>query len=249
MRLLTVALLLLISSTYCMGAQISGKVYDFTLVPALGAIVAVNTSPRQQYIAADASYGFDLARGSYILTAKSYQDNRLVASAEEILNVSDDGSYVVDLILFPALEDENLYYDLEFNMTDEYKEPAVQVQEKGDTRILVIMLVCAILIAVGVAAYLLSRKKKARRASDKSDIAESEESIESIDSEKTEVSDDDVANKVYDLIRQRKRLTQKEIRREVPFSEAKISLVLTELEANGKIQKIKKGRGNIIIAK
>ena len=32
-----------------------------------------------------------------------------------------------------------------------------------------------------------------------------------------------------------------------PDSEAKISLVLTELEAKGKIKKIKKGRGNIII--
>jgi uncharacterized membrane protein len=54
---------------------------------------------------------------------------------------------------------------------------------------------------------------------------------------------------VLELIKKKKRLTQKEIRREVPMSEAKISLVLAELEDQGKIKKIRKGRGNIIVLK
>ncbi len=43
--------------------------------------------------------------------------------------------------------------------------------------------------------------------------------------------------------------TQKDIRKNFTSSEAKISLVLSELEHNGILQKIKKGRGNIIILK
>jgi len=43
------------------------------------------------------------------------------------------------------------------------------------------------------------------------------------------------------------RTTQKEVRKQIPLSEAKISLMITELEHKGKIKKIKKGRGNIII--
>lgn len=43
------------------------------------------------------------------------------------------------------------------------------------------------------------------------------------------------------------RTTQKEIRKKIPLSEAKISLLIAELEHKGKIKKIKKGRGNIII--
>ena len=45
------------------------------------------------------------------------------------------------------------------------------------------------------------------------------------------------------------RITQKELRKYFPLSEAKVSLLLTELEAKGKIEKIKKGRGNIILLK
>ncbi|MBU0461991.1 MAG: transcriptional regulator, partial [Nanoarchaeota archaeon] len=45
------------------------------------------------------------------------------------------------------------------------------------------------------------------------------------------------------------RITQKELRKEIPLSEAKISLLISELEHKSKIEKIKKGRGNIIILK
>jgi uncharacterized membrane protein len=43
------------------------------------------------------------------------------------------------------------------------------------------------------------------------------------------------------------RITQKDIRKKFPSSEAKISLMLTELESKGIIKRIKKGRSNIII--
>ena len=43
------------------------------------------------------------------------------------------------------------------------------------------------------------------------------------------------------------RATQKEIRKHIPLSEAKISLMIAELEHQGKVKKVKKGRGNIII--
>jgi uncharacterized membrane protein len=43
------------------------------------------------------------------------------------------------------------------------------------------------------------------------------------------------------------RTTQKDLRRAIPYSEAKISLMIAELESQGKLKKIKKGRGNIII--
>lgn len=43
------------------------------------------------------------------------------------------------------------------------------------------------------------------------------------------------------------RMTQKDLRKHFAMSEAKISLMITELESLKKIKKIKKGRGNIII--
>jgi uncharacterized membrane protein len=58
---------------------------------------------------------------------------------------------------------------------------------------------------------------------------------------------DDAAKAVLDIIKNEKRITQKDIRKQLPDSEAKISLVISELESKGIVKKIKKGRGNIII--
>ena len=46
------------------------------------------------------------------------------------------------------------------------------------------------------------------------------------------------------------RLTQKELREKMPeYGEAKISLMVAELEEMGLVKKFKKGRGNIIVLK
>ncbi len=58
---------------------------------------------------------------------------------------------------------------------------------------------------------------------------------------------DPLAEKIIKILKENDgRMTQKELRKHFPFSEAKMSLAITELEANKKIKKIKKGRGNII---
>jgi len=59
---------------------------------------------------------------------------------------------------------------------------------------------------------------------------------------------DEDLQKVLNIIKkQGNRTTQKEIRRSLSLSEAKVSLMITELESLNKIKRIKKGRGNIII--
>ena len=58
---------------------------------------------------------------------------------------------------------------------------------------------------------------------------------------------DEYATSVMQIIKKEKRTTQKELRKEIPLSEAKISLIVSDLEDKGKIRKIKKGRGNILI--
>ncbi len=45
------------------------------------------------------------------------------------------------------------------------------------------------------------------------------------------------------------RINQKDLRKSIPLSEAKISLMVTELESKGRIQKIRKGRANILLLK
>lgn len=65
--------------------------------------------------------------------------------------------------------------------------------------------------------------------------------------------EESVSGELVDIIKMLRknngRMTQKEIRKEIPLSEAKISLMVSELEKEGKVEKIKKGRGNIIVLK
>lgn len=60
----------------------------------------------------------------------------------------------------------------------------------------------------------------------------------------------DELNKVVEVLKaQGGRVTQKELRKAFPLSEGKVSLMITELEHKGVVEKIKKGRGNILILK
>ncbi len=58
---------------------------------------------------------------------------------------------------------------------------------------------------------------------------------------------DENARNILEFVRAEKRINQKDIRKYSDLSEAKISLIITELKEKGYIDKIKKGRGNIII--
>ncbi|MBI5397870.1 hypothetical protein HZB03_00255 [Candidatus Woesearchaeota archaeon] len=59
--------------------------------------------------------------------------------------------------------------------------------------------------------------------------------------------DGDLQAVIAFLKREGGRTTQKDLRREIPYSEAKISLMISELEDKKLVKRIKKGRGNIII--
>ncbi len=67
------------------------------------------------------------------------------------------------------------------------------------------------------------------------------------ESSRIELPDD--LKELYDIILKKGgRITQKDLRKEVIYGEAKVSLMIADLEDRGLIKKIKKGRSNIIIA-
>ena len=67
---------------------------------------------------------------------------------------------------------------------------------------------------------------------------------------KKQIQEDELPKKIIKFIKEQGgRTTQKDIRKEFQsLSEAKVSLAVTELEHRKQIQKIKKGRGNIIVS-
>lgn len=210
------------------GALVYGSVYDLELNPAENVIVEVNTSPIQRYLAKNGSYSFTIPVGVYsIQTQHQYQGERY--RAEEIINIVDNGVYVLDLFLFPDIsEDESLFEqaNVTFGESDQESQGLA-----GWIYLAMALLVMAALVLV----YVLRRKPH----------ASSSDSILPDYTGKT-----DYLKKILELLKSNQgRMTQKDIRKAIPLSEAKVSLLLSELEAKERIERIKKGRGNIIIAR
>lgn len=88
----------------------------------------------------------------------------------------------------------------------------------------------AILCFAGIAAIYVLKKKFVK-------------------SKKNEVLPEDLKTVVEVIKANGGRITQKELRKKLGFSEAKMSLIIADLERRGIVEKVKKGRGNVIFLK
>ena len=219
-------------------ATIYGAIYDLSLRKLNNARVEINTIPKQFLIAKNGSYSFNVPNGAYKIKAQLVQKNSVIASAEDNITIGQDGSYVLDLILFPNIEEgvEDPEIDINGSVID----------ESSNNKIFFMGFIA--LFASGILAgivYFLKIRKSAK-------IEDSAKLTKSQDFPGIRESKDESGDiwQVIKIIRQEGgRATQKDIRKQIPLSEAKISLMIAELEHKGIVEKIKKGRGNIIILK
>jgi len=220
MRLIVYLFVLLCFVSFVSAATIHGSIYDLSLDKMSDVIVEIDTEPRQQYISKGGIYAFDVPAGEYEIVANYYADSLLESRAVEKISVKNEGDFVLDLILFPVVESELVSEVDDISLDDDY------FKEKDYS---LIILIVVVVIVVLLFLYFTRRKKP----------------ILQEDSE----TEGDYYDKVLSIIKENKRVTQKDIRKQIPLSEAKISLIITELEHKGLIEKIKKGRGNILISK
>ena len=213
-------------------AKISGTVYDFSLKNVNNARVEINTMPKQFLVAQNGTYSFNVPNGAYTIKAQLVQKSTVTASVQENITIRQDGSYVLDLILLPEVEEgvDSVNIDLNENLADAEKK----------YNITLILTVLFLILAVCFTYYYFYRiKKQTAQAQYKKE-----------DDEKKEDYRDNDLEQIIKIIKQEGgRMTQKDIRKQIPLSEAKISLMIAELEHKGVIEKIKKGRGNILILK
>ncbi len=212
-------------------ATIHGSVYDLELNTLSQAVIEINTVPRQVMVSKNGTYAFTVSPGQYIITARQ---TRLGIATQENITVKQEGSYVLDLLLFPDLgaEDELLNETLE---VDEYDEPALE--QAGIGRIITGLIILAILAAFGW--YYFNKRRPEGKEAHKAQVEEPRE--------EKKVAKADLAEILAFVRNEGGRTTQKDLRKAIPYSEGKISLMIAELESQGKLKKIKKGRGNIII--
>ena len=226
---------LLLTLPLSLGAVVQGDIYDAGLNPLSKVIVTIDTHPAQQKVAKNSSYSFFVAPGNYTIEARYYEQNWLKYYLEQPVTVTQEGNFVVDLILWPNLsEEEQLYNETLINGKDD--TDSIDFEENDSSRIsgsYVLPIILFMLLVVAMTAYRVYRSRHHQH---------SQQQIQHHSLEQ-----DSSYSQVLHLIQEHKRITQKDIRKAVPLSEAKISLIITELEEKGIVKKIKKGRGNIIL--
>lgn len=246
-----IAILILIS-TVVTAATIQGTVYDLSLNKVQNVLIEINTQPEQKFLAKEGIYEFQINSGNYILKITNPLTKETLN--EETINITQEGTYIVDLFL---TEEENFSAILEntkeTNILEETSNDINLIpNSKGQNNLLDISIILIIIGVLLLIVYRYLRKKTDKEENFSIKIKEDsvvKDFISWKNTEKEESMDDDL-NKILNIIKQEgNRTTQKEIRKHFPLSEAKISLMLTELEHKNKIERIKQGRANIIILK
>ncbi len=253
-----------ICASLASGAVVHGTTYEWsTFEPLENTIVEVNSTPPQFLVASSGSYSFDLPEGTYTIRAEYYQGNLLEYYAEENITIVGDGDFVLDLLMFPPIEEEFLYEDINFSDDlYDYEEPD-KIAGEDESLVSPVAITIFFILIVGCALFVWRKRRNksgAKGAGGEDDRYEPPEPEPEFDEDGLERSEESGGLEEFDIPSDLQevlsvirddggRIAQKELRARLKYSEAKVSLMITDLEDRGLVKKVKKGRGNVIILK
>ncbi len=245
--LLLALFLAIVSPQASASSVVHGSVYDWSTFDTVNsAEVAVNSVPQQVMVTKNGSYAFNLDKGTYSIVARSGGNATEALYARENVTITQDGGdYVIDLILFPSGD----FSDISF--FDENVTPIAAEAPMDDPTMALVGIILVILVA-GAWIFLLLRKRKPpampEKAPEQAPPLPAEPVVQAPPPAPEDMALPDDLREVIRIIEKNGgRITQLDLRKALPYSEAKVSLMITDLESRGIVKKVKKGRGNVII--
>ncbi|MFH0961440.1 MAG: hypothetical protein V1820_02040 [archaeon] len=234
-------LLILLLSASVFSAEISGGAYSWEdLSLASPVVFSINTTPEQTLVSESGKYSFFVPEGIYLLKAESFRGAEKLLEDSSTIKVLDDGSpYRIDFILFPAVPSGG-------NL-DEEQSPSIDIQivpRQATPNLFIIPLLIG--AGAGGAFYIYFRFLRKKPAAGRKKATSRELAARPVQTPKKNL-DPELAEILEKISAAGGRIIQRELRREMPYSEAKASLLLSELEARGLVRKYKRGRANLIV--
>jgi uncharacterized membrane protein len=250
---LVMLFVLVLFSGTVLAATLHGKIYDIELNELNDVVVMVDSEPEQRYVSKDGGYSFELNPGDYVLTAVYSPDELHEYTAEEQISIKEEGDYVYDLFLFPGfdLEDEELLAE-----TDLVDVEETIVDEDGRDWTLIVVVIAVVVVVLLIILYFVVGRMKRKEETEEIKEAEKMEEgarktlkkemedasmrkVKRPGKKRAREDDEFDLRKVIDIIKKEGgRTTQKELRKQIPLSEAKISLMISELEHKKIVQKV-----------
>jgi len=254
-KIILLSLSIILFASLCLTASaqeatIHGAVYEWdSFDPLEHVIVEVNSTPSQSMLANYGIYSFNLDPGTYLISASYYSGNELAAYTEEKVTITDDGDYVLDLILYPIYYNDPLLNESDFAELSDIAN--FSESDKGGSSSSLsgssVMIIVVLLILIIAGTILLKQKKDVSISENPSSDYLSDEYVPEKSIDGLDDLPDDLREVVSIIVKNDGRITQKDLRTKVKHSEAKVSLMISDLESRGIVRKFKKGRGNIII--
>jgi uncharacterized membrane protein len=209
-------------------------------------IIEVNSTPSQSMLAKYGLYSFNLAPGNYVISASYYRNNVLVYSAQEEITIKGSGDYVMDIIFLPTFYDPGMD-EAEFTELNELADLAQDTAEIGRSSFSygTLSMIILTVLAFVAGAHLLAVRHKVNLAREGEFLPADEASLHV--SDEYAALPDDLREMVGIISRNGGRITQKDLRGSLRHSEAKVSLMVSDLEDRGIVRKFKKGRGNVVV--
>ncbi|MFT4312729.1 MAG: hypothetical protein ACMXYF_05885 [Candidatus Woesearchaeota archaeon] len=232
------------------GAKIEGVIYDHNLDPIQKAVVYINTTPEQMRVSQFGGYHFIVPPGSYEIWAEFTQNNITKEIARETIIIPREGEFVRDLFLFP-----------DFDFQEEFSQ--TWLERHGFTLIWSTILVLALISIVSTTLVFVQRRRKNSTSffvTGPMTHIEDEQTIANISfksdhepvvetTAQSALPDQAMMNKIISLLKKQQPLTQKQLRKSFTVSEAKMSLVISQMTEKGLVQKVRRGRSNVISLK
>lgn len=237
--------LALILTTFAQAAVLYGTVYDARLNALPKALVEINTTPRQTMVATRGEYSFNVSPGYYKI--KAVFEN---ASTNTEALVASEGEFRIDLVMIDVdigelnADETSLPSTLNETLAEEKTQPPTQ----GETLAFFAIAALAAAALVATALFFTRFKKQTKIEAKTTARKKARREVARIVKEKRVALTREQRELLEKIKGAGSRLTQRELRKQVDYSEAKVSLDLDVLESQGLIKRIKKGRGNIIIA-
>ena len=246
-RFVVMLLLAVLILDFSDAATLHGGVYDSEYNLIKNVQLEINTTPKQNYISKNGLYFFNVDLGAHEITLEKFYQGQLVYSTSKIIIVNKDGEFNIDLIV-DALP------GVELPLDEDNVGPSIITLLRARYGYLFYVAIGFVFSMIILVIYLyfkyrMRSKKKEVKIVSEPVVSKTPEKVEDTTPEPKDVPSEDLAGILKIIKEEGGRTTQKDIRKQIPLSEAKISLMVSELEAKGKVQKIKKGRGNIIILK
>ena len=229
---LSLFILILLLIPLATAATLKGSIYNSNLELETDVLIEIDN---QKYLSKDGSYTFELDAGDYTLTATK----GFISTSEE---VKVTGTNVFDLFLLDDFTDEDdLWKDTEEDFFTEDEESSYALWRY--------VLGGLVILALLIRFFWMRKKFGSLRKFRKHHKIENRKTIE--EHQKEIDKEPGYLDRAVEIIKKHDgRIHQKALRKEMlDISESKVSLILTELEHKGKIERIKKGRGNVIILK